>query len=127
MVSTYLSLRDVHVTRAPEDATVTGRTTAPALIARPSESRAHENERLSWRLDDRATGRWNSCSTPVPSRAGSCRTNVPGAEVTRGARIGLIRFGSRVDVTLPAGVLPLVVVGDRVRAGRTPIAEVSRR
>ena len=50
-----------------------------------------------------------------------------GADVMRGGRIGLIRFGSRVDVTLPAGVLPLVNAGDRVRAGRTPIAEVGVR
>jgi phosphatidylserine decarboxylase len=46
-----------------------------------------------------------------------------GESVKTGQRIGLIHFGSRTDVLLPAGsVEPLVRPGDRVRAGQTPIA-----
>jgi phosphatidylserine decarboxylase len=41
----------------------------------------------------------------------------PGDRFERGQRIGMIRFGSRVDVTLPAGIGPGVVVGQRMRAG----------
>ncbi len=42
--------------------------------------------------------------------------------LTRGERIGLIRFGSRVDVFLPGAYIPSVSVGDKVRAGETVIA-----
>src|SRR5699024_5865159 len=40
-------------------------------------------------------------------------------KVEKGERIGLIRFGSRVDVHLPAGITPAVEVGQKVRAGET--------
>jgi phosphatidylserine decarboxylase len=46
----------------------------------------------------------------------------PGDTVRRGDRIGLIRYGSRVDVFLPADATVLVKRGDRVRAGETAIA-----
>lgn len=46
----------------------------------------------------------------------------PGDALERGDRIGLIRFGSRVDVFLPAQYVPSVSVGDKVRAGETVIA-----
>ena len=50
--------------------------------------------------------------------------HAPGASVRRGDRIGLIRFGSRVDVFLPADAELLVRVGDRVRAGSSPLARL---
>jgi phosphatidylserine decarboxylase len=48
-----------------------------------------------------------------------------GAIVRQGQRLGLIRFGSRVDTCLPAGARPRVAVGDRTTAGVTVIAEWS--
>jgi phosphatidylserine decarboxylase len=48
----------------------------------------------------------------------------PGDIVVAGQRIGLIRFGSRVDVYLPAGTLPRVLSGQRTVAGETIIAEI---
>ena len=47
-----------------------------------------------------------------------------GMEVRRGDRLGLIRFGSRVEVFLPLGSNVLVKIGDKVRAGETPIGEL---
>lgn len=47
-----------------------------------------------------------------------------GAKVRRGERFGLIRFGSRVELFLPAGSTLLVKKGDKVRAGETPIGEL---
>jgi phosphatidylserine decarboxylase len=44
--------------------------------------------------------------------------------VRTGERIGLIRFGSRVDVYLPDGVAPLAIVGQRAVAGETVIADL---
>jgi len=42
-----------------------------------------------------------------------------GDTVAAGARVGLIRFGSRVDVFLPAGTAPSVALGQRAIAGET--------
>ena len=50
-----------------------------------------------------------------------------GDPVARGDRIGLIRFGSRVEAYLPDGTEPAVAVGDRVRAGTTVLARVAER
>jgi phosphatidylserine decarboxylase len=47
-----------------------------------------------------------------------------GMQVQRGERFGLIRFGSRVEVFLPLGSTILVRVGEKVRAGETPIGEL---
>ena len=49
---------------------------------------------------------------------------VPNQPLQAGERIGLIRFGSRVDVYLPDGVSPLVAVGQRAVAGETVIADL---
>jgi phosphatidylserine decarboxylase len=48
-----------------------------------------------------------------------------GMQVTSGERFGLIRFGSRVEVFLPSGSTILVKVGEKVRAGETPIGELT--
>jgi phosphatidylserine decarboxylase len=48
----------------------------------------------------------------------------PGDVVAAGQRIGLIRFGSRVDIYLPAGTAPAVVLGQRTIAGETVIARL---
>jgi phosphatidylserine decarboxylase len=47
-----------------------------------------------------------------------------GMQVSKGERFGLIRFGSRVEVLLPLGTTLLVSVGEKVRAGETPIGEL---
>ena len=48
-----------------------------------------------------------------------------GMMVEKGERFGLIRFGSRVEVLLPADTAVLVKSGDKVRAGETPIGGLS--
>lgn len=48
-----------------------------------------------------------------------------GTKVKKGERFGLIRFGSRVEVFIPLGSILLVKEGDRVRAGETPIGELT--
>jgi phosphatidylserine decarboxylase len=47
-----------------------------------------------------------------------------GQAMNAGERIGMIRFGSRVDVYLPAGTIPLVSEGQTSLAGETVIAEI---
>jgi phosphatidylserine decarboxylase len=50
-----------------------------------------------------------------------CRVDA-GRELLAGERVGIIRFGSRVDVDLPAHTTPAVGIGDRVVAGETVVA-----
>ncbi len=47
-----------------------------------------------------------------------------GDRIGRGDRVGLIKFGSRVDVVLPSGVLILVSKGTRVKGGSSILAEI---
>jgi phosphatidylserine decarboxylase len=46
--------------------------------------------------------------------------------VATGQRVGLIRFGSRVDVYLPAGTLPAVLLGQRTIAGETIVGRIGQ-
>jgi phosphatidylserine decarboxylase len=48
-----------------------------------------------------------------------------GAELAAGERFGMIRFGSRLDVYMPAGTVPSVAVGQTAIAGETVIADLS--
>ena len=48
----------------------------------------------------------------------------PGDTIAAGQRVGLIRFGSRVDVYLPRGTDPKVLLGQKVIAGETVLAEI---
>src|SRR5690606_4155886 len=48
----------------------------------------------------------------------------PGQPVVAGERYGLIRFGSRMDVYLPPGVAPLVIIGQKTVSGETVIADL---
>jgi phosphatidylserine decarboxylase len=50
-----------------------------------------------------------------------------GDPVERGQRIGLIRFGSRVDLFMPLDWEVTCSVGDKVRVGSTPLARVPAR
>jgi phosphatidylserine decarboxylase len=51
----------------------------------------------------------------------------PGDEVARGERIGLVRFGSRMDIWLPGDPEIVVKVGDNVKGGSSVLARMRRR
>lgn len=120
-VSTYLALYNVHVGRMPCDGTLVHQEHFEGEHRMAFSSSAHVNERLEWRFE-----------TPygelemVQFSGAAARRIVPyvgpGARVRRGERIGLIRFGSRVDLLLPPGFIPTVSVGDRPRGARDVIA-----
>jgi phosphatidylserine decarboxylase len=48
-----------------------------------------------------------------------------GQTVAAGERFGIIRFGSRTDLYLPVGTIPLVAIGQRMIGGETVIAELA--
>jgi phosphatidylserine decarboxylase len=122
-ISTFLSIHNVHVNRSPVEGSVTkmeevaGRF-VPAFLGGAKEEN-HQN-RIAI---DGPRGR-----AVVVQIAGMVARRISrwvetGESVAAGQRIGLIHFGSRTDVLLPAGSAdPLVSTGDRVRAGETPLA-----
>ena len=120
-VSIFLSLFDVHVNRAP----VAGR--IAALEYRPGQFLPAFDERASDRNEQNAVT-LESDRGPVFLKqiAGLVARRVVfrkrvGEQVARGERVGLIKFGSRVDLVLPRQVEVLVRVGDRVRGGSSAV------
>ncbi|GAA1508714.1 phosphatidylserine decarboxylase [Sphaerisporangium rubeum] len=119
-VAIFMSPLDVHVNRAPLDGTVTSVTHVPGGFKPAFDKDSDRNERVVWRFGT-AVG-----DVEMVQIAGAvARRIVPylgvGAKVAQGDRIGLIRFGSRVDVYLPEGIAPAVTVGQRVTAGVTRV------
>ncbi len=125
MVSVFMSPLDVHVNRAPFDGVVRevnrvrGRT-VPAFRS----SSATENHRAILLFEGRVPFLVRLVVGAVARRIDLYVEE--GDRVRRGQPIGMIRLGSRVDVAVPRAHVDrvLVSVGDRVRAGETPIIRV---
>ena len=123
-ISIFMSVFNCHINRAPAAGTVGAIAYRPGKFLNASLDKASEdNERNGLRLD-LADGR----SIGVVQIAGLVARRIlcwtdPGAELAAGERFGLIRFGSRVDVYLPAGAAVKVAVGQTAVAGETVLAE----
>jgi phosphatidylserine decarboxylase len=125
-VSIFLSVLDVHVNRAPISGIVTRIAYHPGKFLNAAVDKASdENERnaLAIRLP---TGQ----ELAVVQIAGLIARRivcdaVEGQALIAGERFGIIRFGSRTDLYLPAGTVPLVVVGQRMIGGETVIAALA--
>jgi phosphatidylserine decarboxylase len=125
-VAIFLSVMDVHVNRVPASGTVTRIAYRAGKFVNASLDKASDgNERnaMALRLPD---GR----SMAVVQIAGLVARRIvcqvrEGQAVMGGARFGIIRFGSRTDLYLPEGVLPLVGVGQTMIGGETVIAELA--
>ena len=128
-ISIYISLSDVHVQRVPITGTVV-RVVHRAGAFGPSHPQAaasEDNERQSIWLKT-ASGK----ETAVVQIAGRFARRIvcnlrEGQKVLAGQRLGLIRFGSRVDVYLAEAMRPLVVVGQRTVAGETILVDERSR
>ncbi len=124
LVSIYLSLSNVHVTRAPISGSISKVTRYPGKHLPAYSHRSPNNERIEVEMD---TG---IGPMSIMHMSGIlARRIVPyieeGHAVSKGSKLGLIRFGSRVDVFLPPTKVVLKAdVGQHVRAGMTCIAEV---
>jgi phosphatidylserine decarboxylase len=117
-VAIFMSPLNVHVNRAPLAGTVTSVEHVPGGYVPAFDKESEYNERVVWRLDTELG------ELELVQIAGAvARRIVPyltrGTKVEQGDRIGLIRFGSRVDVYLPQGIEPAVEVGQRTAAGVT--------
>jgi len=126
-ISIFLSVFDVHVNRYPVDGTVElVHYNKGKFLHAGSEKASLDNEQASVGITG-PRGR-----VLVRQIAGLIARRIvtdakPGERVTQGARMGLIRFGSRTDVFLPLSARPALKIkpGDRVRVGGTVLAEYS--
>jgi phosphatidylserine decarboxylase len=121
-VSVFLSVVDVHVNRSPYHGEVveTSYRTGSFLAAYRKES-AHKNERSElWLRDGDRTVVFRQI-VGVLARRIVTRTGV-GQRLATGQRMGLMKFGSRMDVFVPPECTITVRKGQRVRGGETVIA-----
>lgn len=124
-ISVFLNVFDVHVNRLPVDGRVSAAHYRPGKFLNAALDKASEdNERMSLAIE-LTDGRHLAVVqiAGLVARRILCEIGV-GAAARAGARYGLIRFGSRVDVYLPEGVAPLVVVGQRVVGGESVLADL---
>jgi phosphatidylserine decarboxylase len=121
-VSIFMNVFDVHVCRTPAAGTVAAVERVPGrFVAAFQDAASEHNERTSIVVDPGGAPVRFTLVAGLIARRIVCRVQ-PGRALAAGERIGLIRFGSRVDVDLPPGAAPVVRVGDRVVGGETVIA-----
>ena len=122
-VSIFMSPLDVHVNRSPVRGSVElVRHTAGKFRAAFHDKASLDNERNAVVLESGGRRYLIVQVAGALARRIVCRRRV-GDHLARGERFGMIMFGSRVDLFLPAGVVPRVAKDDRVRAGLTVVAE----
>lgn len=123
-VSVFMNVFDCHVNRSPVAGTLKKMAYTPGLFLNAELDKASEDNERNALWIETASG-----PILVVQIAGLiARRIVPfvkdGDPLMAGERFGLIRFGSRVDVYLPAGVKPLVSEGQTAVAGETVLADV---
>jgi phosphatidylserine decarboxylase len=119
-VSIFMSVFDVHINRAPISGRVKRVAYVPGKFINADLDKASEDNERQYLLIEGADG----LKIGFTQIAGLVARRIlafvrEGDLVEAGQRIGLIRFGSRVDVYLPAGVAPRVLLGQRAIAGET--------
>lgn len=122
----FLSLYDVHIVRAPLAAAVAAVDHRPGKFLqafKPEAGELNESTTLTFRggLVDAVM----KMSVGVAARRIKSFVK-PGQTVARGERVGLMFFGSRVELTLPRSVAIKAALHDKVKAGLTIIGEVPR-
>ena len=123
-VSIFMSVFDCHVNRSPVSGRIERIAYTPGKFLNADLDKASEDNERNALVIAGAAGR-----VGVVQIAGLIARRIvcwvkEGQEIGAGERIGMIRFGSRVDVYLPAGTVPLVSVGQTSLAGETIIAEL---
>ena len=128
-IGIFLNLFDVHVARSPAAGTLAARHYTPGRFVNASLDKASEhNERLALRLATGDDAPDIACVliAGLVARRIVCPLLV-GQRVAMGERIGIIRFGSRVDVFVPAPYVPLVALGQKMVGGETVLADREAR
>ena len=126
-VSIFMSVFDVHINRAPVAGTIRRVVYIPGKFVNADLDKASEdNERQHFMIE-----RSDGVRIGFTQIAGLVARRIvpfvkPGDIVAAGQRVGLIRFGSRVDVYLPEGTEPRVLLGQKTIAGETVLAQIGQ-
>ncbi len=124
-VSIFMSLFNVHVNRSPSDGVIVNKKYNPGrFISANKEKASLDNEQCFYHIgrdDDKDIGMVQIAGL-VARRIVSYKNKSD--RVKKGEKIGLIRFGSRVDLFLPLGVNLIVERGSRVYGGCSIIGEI---
>ena len=124
-ISIFMNVFNAHVNRVPVAGTI------DRVVHVPGAFLAADNEKAHLKNEYCAVSMTTGSGTKITfvqiagliARRIVCRLE-PGDEVSQAERFGLIRFGSRVDLYLPADVKPAVTIGQKVRAGESIIAHL---
>jgi len=123
-VSIFMSVFDCHINRSPIGGRIERIAYKPGTFINADLDKASEdNERNSFVISTGPTRIGVVQIAGLLARRIVCFSR-EGATVGAGERIGMIRFGSRVDVYLPDGVRLLVAAGQTATAGETVIADL---
>jgi len=127
-ISIFMSVFDVHINRAPIGGTVRRVVYMPGKFMNADLDKASEENERQHILIERGDG----VAIGFTQIAGLVARRIvpfvkPGDMLAVGQRVGLIRFGSRVDVYLPAGTEPRVLLGQKIVAGETVLAELGQQ
>lgn len=118
-VSIFMSVFNAHVNRAPFEGTVTAVKYAPGRYKNamdPVSSKVNESNAV-WMETARGPITVRQISGAIARRIVCPAT--PGAHLQKGEKFGMIRFGSRVEIYLPAETRIYVTIKDKVHAGTT--------
>jgi phosphatidylserine decarboxylase len=124
-VSIFMSVFDVHINRSPIGGTIRRIAYVPGKFLNADLDKASEDNERQYFLVEREDGvriGFTQIAGLVARRIMSFVKE--GDRVAAGERIGLIRFGSRVDVFLPEGTGSQVLLGQRTIAGETVLGEI---
>ena len=124
-ISIFMSVFDVHINRAPVGGSVRRVVYIPGKFLNADLDKASEENERQHILIERQDG----VAIGFTQIAGLVARRIlpfvkPGDIVAAGQRVGLIRFGSRVDVYLPRGTSANVIVGQKIVAGETVLARI---
>jgi phosphatidylserine decarboxylase len=124
-VSIFMSVFDVHINRTPIAGAIRDVVYIPGKFLNADLDKASEDNERQHFLVERSDG----LKIGFTQIAGLVARRIvpfvkPGDIVAAGQRVGLIRFGSRVDVYLPEGAAPRVALGQRCVAGETVLARL---
>jgi phosphatidylserine decarboxylase len=123
-ISVFLNVFDVHVCRSPVRGRVVSVVHVPGKFVAAFRDEASEHNERAEIIVEGEEGRTRLVLVAgLVARRIVCRVR-PGQVLEAGERVGMIRFGSRVDLVLPGRLAPAVKVGDRVTAGETILARL---
>jgi phosphatidylserine decarboxylase len=124
-ISIFMSVFDVHINRSPVTGRVRKVAYIPGKFVNADLDKASEDNERQHVVVETAAGVRIGFTQIAGLVARRILTFVrEGDEVEAGERVGLIRFGSRVDVYVPSGTGPRVLLGQRTIAGETVLAEI---